>query len=860
MAVKPKSTCWRYDVEISKPSAGPKKPEKIYTKQNDTGIRTAQRQACTDIIETLHGLTQGFGASCQYAYDGKRTLFTNKEINLQRQKTTVQNNQLKKRAALFVKGDSVNVTITPNERCPKLDYSDFKDSLVGDVTLQSDRSVRQFLEILTSQHLINSDKYSNVSSGTLFENDSTPLVPGMQMRVGFKKGVRITEEKGVPTALMVVDMKRTAFIAKKKVSEIFADFQQNSRNPRDAQWQFEKLMKGVRCVVDYDPSRTLVVDRMTRFPVNNQQYSVQGQTLKDFVHSKHKITINDKNPGIHPQQPNGQKIVYPMEVLSVLHGQLVPMEKLTAQASKNLLTENSIPPTVRMNYVLQQMKEVATGPAATFLQQWGVCIDVKSNQITINQRRLPTIKYGKDKIVKPQANGSWFKDATDAPFLFGATKLTRWIVLHDPTVNSNAVKSFINSLLKKCNDLGAVVPPPGKYATATVQQLESFFTDPQCKPQFIFYIDANNASHRKLKLYEAYYKILTQHLVAKNLTGGPQLLSNVSMKLNIKAFGVNYVPQIPAVLKDWDLQHTDLLVIGLDVAHPSKLSPKEMFELKKKHSEMINRHPSVVGICANKSANPFIFAPDFFYQECRREAIEQEPLTTAVQQAVEMACKNGRRPTRIVVVRDGLSEGQLSMAATEEVPAIREGWRNGIAKTEEMANAAVKITFVVCTKMHQKRYYRANGNQIANTQPGDVIDSKVVRTDIPEFFLQSHYPLKGVPKIPQYDVVVNELGLSMHLMQEMFLNWSHMHQVAACPTSLPLPVYLAHETAKRGQDVYNELFSLRNVRAPYGAPQGGNQQVFAPELEMHDGVFDFKALTKKLGYSKHALGGTRFNA
>ena len=62
---------------------------------------------------------------------------------------------------------------------------------------------------------------------------------------------------------------------------------------------------------------------------------------------------------------------------------------------------------------------------------------------------------------------------------------------------------------------------------------------------------------------------------------------------------------------------------------------------------------------------------------------------------------------------------------------------------QDLVNFTPKITFVVATKLHDKRFYREQNNAITNTMPGDVVDAKVVRTDVPEFYLQSHFPLKG---------------------------------------------------------------------------------------------------------------------
>lgn len=116
-----------------------------------------------------------------------------------------------------------------------------------------------------------------------------------------------------------------------------------------------------------------------------------------------------------------------------------------------------------------------------------------------------------------------------------------------------------------------------------------------------------------MKLLEAYYKILTQHVITKNLNAGPQTFKNVLMKLNTKTFGLCFLPTIDTSIKNYSLDNDDLLIIGIDLVHPQKLSPKDKFELKKKNPELNNKHPTVVGVSANKMTHRWGFAGDFFY-------------------------------------------------------------------------------------------------------------------------------------------------------------------------------------------------------------------------------------------------------
>ena len=66
-----------------------------------------------------------------------------------------------------------------------------------------------------------------------------------------------------------------------------------------------------------------------------------------------------------------------------------------------------------------------------------------------------------------------------------------------------------------------------------------------------------------------------------------------------------------------------------------------------------------------------------------------------------------------------------------------------------MINFTPRISFIIATKRHSKRFYRADNKIISNTQPGDVVASGVTQTEVSEFFLQSHHPLKGKQMQPQ---------------------------------------------------------------------------------------------------------------
>lgn len=52
-----------------------------------------------------------------------------------------------------------------------------------------------------------------------------------------------------------------------------------------------------------------------------------------------------------------------------------------------------------------------------------------------------------------------------------------------------------------------------------------------------------------------------------------------------------------------------------------------------------------------------------------------------------------------------------------------------------------KFVYVIGTKRHFKKFFSIR-ERIENLIPGSVIATKFIREDCPEFFMQSHYPLK----------------------------------------------------------------------------------------------------------------------
>ncbi|CAD5235222.1 unnamed protein product [Bursaphelenchus xylophilus] len=842
MTVEPGRKVYRFDVEITliKP-----KTEKVLTKQVDPGLRILQRTACVDCIEHLHRQNK----IPKYAYDGKRTLFTLSDM---KQFTIdIDSKQLPAGTKDYARGNVLRVDVTSNAKVPVFDFTNLETALVDNIREQADHSPRQFLEILTSQYLVNTGDYQIIASGTLFNKQCLPMVPGMEIRVGLSKGIRVSEYNGKIRPLLVADMRRTAFYTSTKpLSVIFQEFGQ-------VRVAFERHFRGVRCYGTHRKGFTFAVRGLTKDPVGHPSCNAADKTLAKYYKDTYNVVIDTRLPGVVADIP-GKTCIIPLEVAKPLEGQLVPAEKINEQAVRKLVMENSIQPQDRYNFVTRKIGEICDGKGAQFLKEFGVTVSANSNDVAILQSKVCDVEAAGKKIIRPMPNGAFMKEAVDMRFFNPANLLKKWwVVVDQRTVDQRQVQQYIPKLLGYANKAGLALPPPLQTLAINLDDLQRVFQKARDdKIQYIFYIDDGRArSHHALKLFEAYYKVLTQQVITKNLADKPQTLKNVVMKINAKAFGINYMPVFPKSLEEFDIRNkNDLLIIGYDVAHPPPAQPADKRKMQDKEGDpfaaneargrLRSLQPSVVGICANMSKNPMIFGGDFFYQESRRENVEPEKLRKAVKQLCERAKAAGRPIKRVLVIRDGISEGQFQYAVSQELPAIKSGFKDVFVGPE----ASAKFSFVVATKQHNKRFYEVVAGKIENTRPGDVVDRKVTRSDITEFYLQSHNPLKGVPKMTQYSEIANELNIEPEKLQALMQVLSTMHQVCACPTSLPLPVYMADELAKRGSDIFKAFINLPP-----------NNEV-RKNVRSNNGLEDFNELTDVVSYSKHPLGGTRFNA
>ena len=159
--------------------------------------------------------------------------------------------------------------------------------------------------------------------------------------------------------------------------------------------------------------------------------------------------------------------------------------------------------------------------------------------------------------------------------------------------------------------------------------------------------------------------------------------ANVALKVNIKNGGTNHV------LKDRQLGFINegtTMVVGIDVTHPS---PGSGFSA-----------PSVAAMVASSDENLAQWPAEIRVNPARQEKVDtlssmlSEHLTYWYE-------KHQEYPEKLLIYRDGVSEGQYQMVLDEELPQLRAACKSVYGEKKPPC-----ITLIVVGKRHHTRFYR----------------------------------------------------------------------------------------------------------------------------------------------------------
>ncbi|KII66263.1 Protein argonaute-2 [Thelohanellus kitauei] len=250
---------------------------------------------------------------------------------------------------------------------------------------------------------------------------------------------------------------------------------------------------------------------------------------------------------------------------------------------------------------------------------------------------------------------------------------------------------------------------------------------------------------------------------------------NIILKTNAKAGGINFYAHLTTSLSQCLTNGSQTMVMGVDVNHSMGGSADEsavsmasvVSSLDDKFTKYTNQ------VCVNQRGCDIVEC----FEKIMTEALERYKLV------------NKQYPKRVIVFRDGLSEGQHLHSRVREVESI-------LSALKKTRDGRPLLTFLCVQKRHSTRFYNVSGQQVYDCPPGLLVkDSKIC--DDKMFYLLSHKAIKGTAKSSQYKIIYNDNKISLDDLANFSFILCHNYARCLRSVSIPAPTYYAHLCALR---------------------------------------------------------------
>nr|QKV26109.1 argonaute-1 [Pinctada fucata] len=625
-----------------------------------------------------------------------------------------------------------------------------------------------------------------------------PLGGGREVWFGFHQSVRPSSWK----MLLNIDVSATAFYKAQPVIEFMcevldlASLGEQRRPLTDSQRvKFTKEIRGLKVEITHCGSmrRKYRVCNVTRRPAQTQSFPLQldsGQTVDCTVAryflERYKMKLQYPHlPCLQVGQEHKHTYL-PLEVCNVVGGQRC-IKKLTDLQTSTMIRATARNAPDREKEINNLVKK-ANYNNDPYLRTFG--ISVNSQMMDLQGRVLPhpKLQYG-GRQTKAQAlpnQGVW--DMRGKQFWHGIEIRIWAIACFAPqrSCREDALRNFTQQLQKISNDAGMPMlsqPVFCKYATGA-DQVEPMFrylkNTYQGLQLVVIVLPGRTPVYAEVKrVGDILFGLATQCVQSKNVNKTtPQTLSNLCLKINVKLGGINNIllPSMrPAVFRQ------PVIFLGADVTHPPAGDTTK---------------PSIAAVVGSMDAHPSRYSATVRIQQHRQEIIQE--LSTMVRELLISFYKVTRfKPTRIIMYRDGVSEGQFQQVLSYELRAVREA----CMKLEMGYQPG--ITYIVVQKRHHTRLFCADRKdqcgKSGNIPAGTTVDVGITHPTEFDFYLCSHAGIQGTSRPSHYHVLWDDNRFNADDLQTLTYQLCHTYVRCTRSVSIPAPAYYAHLVAFRAR-------------------------------------------------------------
>lgn len=658
-----------------------------------------------------------------------------------------------------------------------------------------------------------------------------PLGQGLQAHRGYFASVRMATGR----VLLNLNVTHGAFYKPGALLDLMNDFLGNDRGPRNM-GKLEKFLRGVRFTTKYtrdvDPNGKAKLDenknpiRLRKsntikgfarkpFAGSSQQVSFEWtdasgikktSTIEQYFRQMHDITLQKPQAPVMRCGNDANPVYIPPELCTVMAGQqsrkiLTPNQ--TAEMIRFAVRAPNLNATSITTDGLRLMQVVGPQDQVNALEPFG--IRVNANMLTVPGRILaaPQLQYIQD--IKPM-NGSW--NLARQKFRSPA-KVSNWTFLAifdrsgPPTLPPGNPVSLMNIVREMLVSYGMNVEqplPPIKLSLNSLAEqdrpdveraLEEELKAAEQKGvrNLLVVLPSKDAFlYAKVKLFcDVRFGIGSVCVTGANLLkekGQAMLIANLALKFNIKNGGANHF-----VKGDMSPADKSTMLMGIDVTHPSPGSAPGA--------------PSIAGIVASVDVNFTQFPASIKIQESRKEMVTDLGDMVVERLRAFQKRNNNALPNKIILYRDGVSEGQYHTVLDHEFAAMSEAFDKVYGAKHP------KVSVIVVGKRHHTRFYPTDvkdsdardGRGAHNPKNGTCVDRHITGYGDRswDFYLQPHTGLQGTARPAHYVIIKDDIGFGPDQIQQFTHKLCYNFGRATKAVSICPPAYYADLLCERGR-------------------------------------------------------------
>jgi eukaryotic translation initiation factor 2C len=561
-------------------------------------------------------------------------------------------------------------------------------------------------------------------------------------------------------------------------------------------------LRGLRCEDLHLPAaqrKEKVIDDLTIDPASKLSFPEEARgasvLVVDYFRSRGDTLKYPHLPCVEVAGKKGKPTYIPIELARIVAGQR-RTKSMNSEMTNKMIGVASRAPDVRRRDI-ETMLGHASHETDEYLKAFGVKITLEPMTVKARVLDPPMLQY-KDLDVQLDASSQELNWAlTPGRKLFRTrNSLKNWgVLVLAPKVKDTAVKNFVKCLQHVCEEAGLEVSKPRfkfGYNISMQNDMQSLVSEVsseggECQLVLVVKQDIATNDYNRIKMIgDTILGIPTQCAVQENVENPREVYcQNMMLKINAKLGGVNM--RVRPQSFENHVGDSPWMVVGADLSHAPAADSQD--------------GASVTACVATMDRSCSSHVGRFRLQDSKAETIIDMG-AMIYQLLVAFYAKNGFFPQKLLVYRDGVSDGQFAAVLNDEVNGIKDECARIGRDYEIPGGYSPPLTFVILQKRHHTRFFPLKDDEkdiSGNCLAGTVIDADVTSPENYDFYMFSHNGIQGTSRPVRYTVLYDENSMKPDDIQSLTYNMCFTYARCTRTVSIVPVACLADLLAARGR-------------------------------------------------------------